>query len=73
MVTVVAISTACAATSNAASVAALAVFVRASVAVSAKTPDILSGENNHAYRVCVVVDDDDDLNLFIIGNDGVIC
>ena len=68
VVTVVAISTAYAATSNAASVAALAVFVIASVAVSAKTPDILSGANNQAdaYRVCVVVNDADDRGLFII-------
>ena len=46
-------------------------FVRASVAVSAKTPEILSWANNQAdaYRVCVVVDDgDDDFDLFIIGN-----
>ena len=54
--------------------AALAVFVRASVAVSARTPEILSGANNHAYRVCVVDDDDDDdFNLFVIGNNDVVC
>jgi len=75
VVTVVAISTACAATSNAASVAALAVFVRASVAVSARTPEILSGANNQAdaYRVCVVVVDDADDTWSIYYIDWYLC
>ena len=67
VVTVEAISTALAATSKAASVAALAVLTRASLAVLARTPPVLSGVKSHAVAAARDVDDGD--VLFGLGSE----